>query len=141
MDKRIDLTTQGKKHCPSCGQDMPFWYVTCPKCHASLDKRENSSIKPPSRKIIRIVSKITPPEDKFTLFHDVKLYYSVDNAISWKSVDMDPQGEKYVAEIPEMPPSARIVYFIEAADITGKTLVEDNGGEFFTYQVEQGAQP
>lgn len=115
---------------------MPFWYVACPKCNKPVvsDNLARGACVV-GGKNVRIVGKIENELDGFMLIIDVTMYYSTDNGISWREVEMKASGENYVGEIHGLPENARILYFLEATDIAGRTLVQDNDGEYFTYQV------
>ncbi|MHA1681589.1 MAG: hypothetical protein ACTSUE_11315 [Promethearchaeota archaeon] len=137
MEKNPPLTRLGRRTCKNCGNKTPFWYVTCPKCNEPLDANNSCTTFSKKGKIIRIVTRINQHIETFRLFNKVILYYSTDNAISWKEVQMKPKKELYFAELMDIPQGANITYYIEANDISGKKVIEDNGGNFFTYNLER----
>ncbi|MBD3188947.1 hypothetical protein GF325_19125 [Candidatus Bathyarchaeota archaeon] len=138
ITKHLDaLKRMGRKTCDICGNKVPFWFVICPKCNQGFQ----SSKQPTTTiiklgKIIKVIARIHQAKDDFRLFHEVMLYFSVDNGISWKQSAMKPAKDAYIVEIAGIPNGATILYYIEAKDIAGKILVEDNNGKHFTFNVE-----
>ncbi|MHA1793256.1 MAG: hypothetical protein ACTSVI_11470 [Promethearchaeota archaeon] len=137
MDNKSPIARFGKKICPTCGKRLPFWYVKCPRCQTdlveSVSQEKGIVYKSLFNKQVRVVSKIQGANDDISLFKEVLLYYSLDGAISWRQVKMRPEQDKYIADIPEIPKGARIVFYIEATDISGKKIVEDNEGKYFHF--------
>jgi agmatine deiminase len=53
---------------------------------------------------------------------EVKLFYRTSSSAAFQSVDMTPEGEDYVYEIPTQPAQTTVEYYIQARSVSGKIM-------------------
>lgn len=68
---------------------------------------------------------------------NVTLFYTINDGASWVELNMtyNSTDELFMAVLPSQQPGILVKYEIVAFDNAGNVAVEDNSGQFFTYEV------
>lgn len=94
-----------------------------------------SPTAPTSSDIVTVATNITSSR---STIKNVTITYTIDN---WKSSNVtvvatyNSTSETGKAQIPALPPSTRVEYYITAFDNVPSKTVNDNNGNYFTYNV------
>jgi hypothetical protein len=70
----------------------------------------------------------------------VELYYRVDGG-SWNPVEMMDVGSPYSGTIPMVAYGSLVEYYINATDWTGQISIDDNGGSYYSFTVDDDIDP
>jgi len=133
----IKTTRYFTKLCTNCMFEYPNWFTNCPKCGAAWDSVKAEKIvgqKEIQKKTIKIVVKITEENFNNTL-ERVQLIFSADHGKSWYRFQMEHELDYFIAEIAEVPMGSIIIYYIEVLLAHGETIIENNEGNYFYYEV------
>ncbi|MHA1805576.1 MAG: hypothetical protein ACTSU4_13750 [Promethearchaeota archaeon] len=125
------------KTCSKCQKEYPNWFTSCPYCHTPWDEallEEEKKKKQIPKKNIKIIAKISEEEFEPSI-EKVQLIFSVDQGKSWYQVVMLNKEDYYLAEIPDVPLGAVIIYYIEVHLSTGEKIIENNDNKYFYYTV------
>jgi len=117
--------------------EYPNWFTNCPKCAAAWDSAKAEKIvdqKEILKKTIKIVVKITEEDFNNTL-ERVQLIFSADHGKSWYRFQMEHELDYFIAEIVDVPMGSIIIYYIEVLLAHGETVIENNEGNYFYYEV------
>ncbi len=133
----IKTTRYFTKSCTNCMFEYPNWFTNCPKCGAAWDSAKAEKIvgqKEIQKKTIKIVVKITEEDFNNTL-ERVQLIFSADHGKSWYRFQMEHELDYFIAEITDVPTGSIIIYYIEVLLAHGETIIENNEGNYFHYEV------
>ncbi|MHA1723556.1 MAG: hypothetical protein ACTSXH_01765 [Promethearchaeota archaeon] len=125
------------KTCSNCQKEYPNWFTSCPYCHTPWDEgllEEEKKRKNIPRKNIKIIAKISEEEFEPSI-EKVQLIFSVDQGKAWYQVAMLNKDYYYIAEIPDIPLGAVIIYYIEVYLSSGEKIIENNENKYFFYRV------
>jgi len=118
-----------------CGKEIPYFFLVCPHCKAVLGEQKD---EPSTQKSTRIFAQVVA--DGLTPV-DANLVYTPDQGSNWYRLAMIREEDFFAATLPPMPPKTIIAYFLEAIDINGKKYVEDNGGQYYFFEVKEEEKP
>ncbi|NHJ20244.1 MAG: hypothetical protein EAX91_04810 [Candidatus Lokiarchaeota archaeon] len=133
----IKTTRYFTKNCTNCQFVYPNWFTNCPKCGAAWDSTKAAESVGQTeilKKTIKIVVKITE-EDFSTTLERVLLIFSADHGKSWYRLRMEQELDYFIAEINDVPMGSIIIYYIEVLLAHGETVIENNEGKYFHYEV------
>ena len=133
----IKTTRYFTKNCTNCQFVYPNWFTNCPKCGATWDSTkaaESVGHTEILKKTIKIVVKITE-EDFSNTLERVLLIFSADHGKSWYRLRMEQELDYFIAEINDVPMGSIIIYYIEVLLAHGETVIENNEGKYFHYEV------
>ncbi len=119
----------------TCGKEIPYFFLVCPHCKAILGEQK---AEPSAQKSTRIFAQVvaeglTPVE--------ANLVYTPDQGTNWYRIPMVREEDYFAATLPPMPPKTVIAYFLEAIEVSGKKHVEDNGGQYYFFEVQEEEKP
>ncbi len=119
----------------TCGKEIPYFFLVCPHCKAVLgEQKEEPSAQKSTRIFAQVVAEgLTPVE--------ANLVYTPDQGTNWYRIPMLREEDYFAATLPPMPPKTVIAYFLEAIEVSGKKHVEDNGGQYYFFEVQEEEKP
>ncbi len=119
----------------TCGKEIPYFFLVCPHCKAVLgEQKEEPSAQKSTRIFAQVVAEgLTPVE--------ANLVYTPDQGTNWYRIPMVREEDYFAATLPPMPPKTVIAYFLEAIEVSGKKHVEDNGGQYYFFEVQEEEKP
>jgi hypothetical protein len=119
----------------TCGKEIPYFFLVCPHCKAVLgEKVEKPSTQKSTRIFAQVVAEgLTPVE--------ANLVYTSDQGTNWYRIPMVREEDYFAATLPPMPSKTVIAYFLEAIEVSGKKYVEDNGGQYYFFEVQEEEKP
>ncbi|HMF33374.1 MAG TPA: hypothetical protein VKK79_18255 [Candidatus Lokiarchaeia archaeon] len=116
--------------CAKCGKEIPNWFLKCPVCKAVLGEEKEEPAGNQSTRIFAqvIADGVVPVE--------ANLIYTPDQGNNWYRLPMVREEDFFAADIPPMERKTIIAYFLEAIDVNGKKYIEDNGGQYYFFEVK-----
>jgi len=109
----------------------PFTDITGPQI-TDITQEPQTNVQPDQ--VVKVTANVTDTESGVK---NVTLWYTVDDGVTWESVEMafNTTTGLWEAEIPGQSQNAQVKYKLEAYDNAENLTTEDNAGEYYTYTV------